>query len=489
MRIFEILILAGLLLSALGLLIIKDARLRMVFPALSAVLAFIGIGTEGYRFVMTPAYILAAVLFACSLLKLFSSERRKHPVLRSFAIAAFCIFYALSVALPLLLPVYDLPKPRGKELVGTIRLDFTNPTRRDLLSGGTTAQEIAVQVWYPASDAGIGTRAHWMDNRKVASLFAQNLRLPDILGQLCLIRTNSFWNAPLSNETDKYPVILFSGGAGSFNGQNTIQMEELASQGYIVFSVSHPYDDFAVIYADGSVVPSHSTQFEALIKDSADAITEAQKQIADESSPDFYRAMLRNSKLNAENVRIWGDDMIFIADQVGRLDDGSISSMFEGRLDTENMGIFGHSFGGAAAGQAILTDNRFKAFINLDGTPFGDTVDSIIEQPFLIMSAFSEQNGNLMSESGYSQEQEDYAVITIKGTQHMNFTDLNVVLSNVGKAIGLLGTISPERQTEIMNAYIVSFFNKHLKGMQASSFDILLPEYPEITVKIIGDPF
>jgi predicted dienelactone hydrolase len=32
-------------------------------------------------------------------------------------------------------------------------------------------------------------------------------------------------------------------------------MEKLASHGYIVFAVGHPYDDFAYIYPDGKITP------------------------------------------------------------------------------------------------------------------------------------------------------------------------------------------------------------------------------------------
>ncbi len=485
MRILEIFLLVGLLLSALNILFIRNAKGCTILPAFSVVFASIGIGAEGYRFVMTPAYILAAALFVFSLVKRFIKARKKHLVLKGFTIVAFFLFYMLSIALPIALPIIDLPEPGGAQLVGTMRLDFTNPARRELLTGSTAAQATAVQVWYPASDTGNGKPALWMDSRKAASLLAQMQGIPDILGQLCLIRTNSYWNAPLSNKTARYPVILFSGGAGMFNGQNTIQMEELASQGYIVFAVSHPYDDFASVYTNGDIIPYRINQFEALIKDSAGAIAEAKQQVTDENSPDFHRALIRNCKLNTENVRIWSDDLIFVADQIIRLNDGSIPSIFKNRLEPENIAIFGHSFGGAAAGQACLADSRFKAFINLDGTPFGDTVDNVIEQPFMIICAAPGPDAKITPDSGYSQEQKDYLIVMVEGSKHVDYTDLRVIIPYAGKAIGLFGTISSERQTEIMNAYIVSFFNRHLKGIPAPMLETVPPHYPEIKIKNI----
>lgn len=42
-------------------------------------------------------------------------------------------------------------------------------------------------------------------------------------------------------------------------------MEELASEGYVIFAVSHPYVDFAFVYPDGGIVPYSSNLSAALI--------------------------------------------------------------------------------------------------------------------------------------------------------------------------------------------------------------------------------
>jgi dienelactone hydrolase len=43
------------------------------------------------------------------------------------------------------------------------------------------------------------------------------------------------------------------------------------------------------------------------------------------------------------------------------------SSLFCGRLDIENIGIFGHSLGGRIAGQAIADNKKIKAYISMEG--------------------------------------------------------------------------------------------------------------------------
>lgn len=483
MRLFEILLFAALLLSVSAILFLKDTKYRIVVSALSIVLSVISIIAEGLRFAMIPAYLLAFILLTFSVIRMLIKRRKRHPILKSCGIAAFCLAYVMAIVLPSFLPVINLPTPGGSSLVGTMRLDFTEPARKDIMTDKTSVQKIAVQVWYPAANTNGKKRATWMDNRRTASLFAQAKGLPDVFGQLDLIKTNSFWNAPFSSTIEKYPVILFSDGLGMFNGQNTIQMEELASQGFVVFAVSHPYDDFATVYADGSIVPSSTNQLHTLSKDSMQALVIAKKQVADDSTPEFQRVVIENAKLNTEEIRIWSADMRFIADEIIKLNDGSIASIFKGKLDIKKMGIFGHSFGGATAGETCLLDSRFKACINMDGMPFGDTVNHVITQPLMVFTEGSDRNLKFVPSAGYANGQKNFLTVSIHGAQHMNFTDFNVIIPNIGKALGALGTINANRQTEIMNTYIVSFFNKYLKDMQEPLLDASSSQYSEVTIE------
>lgn len=483
MRLFELLLLVSLLLSASGLLLLKNAKQKMMLPALSVVLSIINTAAEGFRFAMFPAIVLTLVIFAFSLSKFFIKPTKKHRVLKVLGMIGFCLAYFVSVSLPSFLAVINLPKPTGSAAIGTIRLDFTEPNRKNILTQVSSAQKIAVQVWYPASGVNGYKRATWMDNRQTASLFAKKERLPDIFGQLDLIKTNSYWGAPLLKTEDKYPVILFSGGGGMFSSQNTVQMEELASQGYVVFAVSHPYDDFAAVYADGSIVSVSAEQSDALSKEDMQAVSAAKKQVSDEKSPAFQRAVIQNCKLNSEDIRAWSVDLRFVADEIEKLNDGNIPSIFKGKLDPDNMGIFGHSFGGAAAGEACLQDSRFKAFINLDGTPFGDTVDHVISQPFMVMEEGTDGYYKLIPSNGYAKEQKNFLIVRINGAQHMNFSDLNTIVPFAGKALGALGKIDTSRQTKIMNSYIVSFFNKYLKGDNVPLLDQTPLNYAEVTIE------
>ena len=482
MRFFEITFLVILALSVPGLLFLKNKKHKMVLPLLGLAIFIICMLAEGYRYIMAPAYITGALVLIVSLYSYFSVSTKKHPALKGVGVAFFIIAYIASVMLTTYLPVVNLPAPSGPYLVGTIKMDFIHPSRKNIVSGEYGEQKIVVQAWYPAADKGKGKKARWIESRKAVSLFSGRLGLPDIFDNLYQAKTNSYPDAPIVEEGRTFPVILFSDGMGFFVGQNTMQMEELASRGYAVFSVSHPDDDFAVIYADGELTAYSAEKSGVISDDSSAALEIAKSREADEKSAGFMRIFIKESSLTQENLRIWSGDMSFAADQLEKLNNGTIQSMFRNKLNLSAIGIFGHSYGGAAAGETCLLDDRFKAFINLDGTPFGDTVDTVIEKPFMVISSAPDLSLPITPGDCYAEEQTGHRTVSIDGAYHMNFTDLNVLISKAGKTFSALGPINAARQTEIVNAYIVSFFNKHLRDLDEPLLNGTTSLYPEVRV-------
>ena len=481
-------------------LFIKRRYIMYSMYGSAVIFAILSICFEGFRFIMLPLYLLCLILCAIEVTRklrlhtyqsnptgenqtfIKKKSKKKHCFLRTFGIAIFCVAFLISIILSWFLPVNNLPTLSGNSKVGTVFMDFTNPSRTNILNGTKESQKIAVQIWYPASDIHGKKRVNWMINRKVASLFAERMRLPDILGQLCMVKTNSYLNASLSTGSEKYPIILFSGGGGMFNGQNVIQMEELASNGFVVAAVSHPKDDFATVYSNGTVLPYDKELGDALSSDMKQAINFMKsKYSSDDATPEMQRATIKAAKLSNMNVRLWAEDLSFIADQIEKMNNGLIDSIFKGKMDTSQFGVFGHSFGGAAAGQVCLNDDRFKAFMNIDGTPFGDTVNDTIDQPFMIVEADSDSSIKFKASDGYSPDQRNYLIVSVNGAEHMNFTDLNTIIPRIGKKIGVLGNIDTDEQTKIMNAYVLAFFNHYLKGSSEPILESKKSPFSEIS--------
>lgn len=503
MRIFELIYTMSLFLLLL-FIFVKEINLnflvnyRYVTCGISVITVLFGglaICFGGYRFIMLPLYLIGLTLClmeAFGLIKRYNAKsihkeeqmltKKKLWMLRRFGIIVTCLLFILAILLVMYVPIKDLPQPSGNNKVGTVIMDFTNSSRMDILTGTTKSQTIAAQVWYPTLDTKEKRRINWMD-RKVASLFAQREGLPDIFGQFSMIKTNSYLNAPISTAKEKYPVILFSGGGGMFRGQNVIQMEELASHGFIVVAVSHPLDDFATVYSDGTVLGYDNQLSDVINQDLSQAISYMKDTYkSEDATPEMQRTTIRQAKLSNLEAKVWAQDLIFIANQLEKMNDGSIESSFLDKMDTSQFGVFGHSLGGAAAGQTCLMDNRFKAFVNMDGTPFGDSVDQIINQPFMVLETGMNSGIKFRASEGYASKQTNYFIVNVEGAEHMNFTDYNTAIPKIGKSFGLLGNINTNRQTKITNTYLLAFFNQYLKGYDEPLLSSTKSPFSEVRV-------
>ena len=516
MRLFEIILAVAAGISVINMIFFHNPRAGLLLPATAASAAALSIAFEVYRLIMVPLYLLSLILLIPGITRSIRGKRATGfmkaktaaiRIINAAGIAMLTLIFIASLSLAVLFPVIDLPEPSGSYPVGTTLMAFIDTSRASTAGTSAGYRNIPVRIWYPASNTSGKQRASWMSSGEISSLFAKCKNVPDILGQLTLIKTNSYLNAGISEGGENYPVILFSGGGAMFNGQNVIQMEELASHGYIVCAVGHPYDDFACEYPDGTIIPYDPQHLKALSKDIQSSLENAKKQYGEDgSNPEFIRYVLHNCTLNTADAFNWSEDMSFVADELTRLNNGEgtacgeqnmidaamppvnaepgmtdMMDMFAGRFDMERLGIFGHSFGGAAAGEACLRDNRFKAFINMDGTPFGTAIDNVIPQPFMILTVGKDEK-SIISEA-YNEGQKNFTVVHIEGAEHMNFSDFNTILPSIGKITGLLGKIDRDHHRLIMNKYILAFFNSHLKGIPAPILEMGTPEYPEVLLE------
>ena len=125
------------------------------------------------------------------------------------------------------------------------------------------------------------------------------------------------------------------------------QLEELASYGYIVVGLEHPYDTALIIRPDRRLIPliDHSPQ---------------------QSGPPAIAGLQANLK----EVLRWTADTKFALDQIEKLSRKRGQVIFE-HVDLSRIGVFGHSLGGKAAARLCQTYVRVKACLNQDGELFG----------------------------------------------------------------------------------------------------------------------
>ena len=468
-------------------------RWLIFLPALTALTAIVQLIVEQYRWQMVPAYTLAALLFLLSVPGLLGKKKdapvgRGRKILNGFGLALGFVALVIAAALPASVPVFQLPEPTGQYAVGTTSFAFTDDSRPEIFTDTPDDKRLVyVQVWYPAeSTAGHTRMPMWIDPKKITPALAKDFGVPEfVFSHFDLIKSNSYLDAPLAEQESAYPVLVFSHGYDiGFFAQNMAQMEELASHGYVVFSVGHAYESSMVFDAQGNSFGMSQPRIDAFYQEAEETNELYAKTyyLTGAEQIQAARDWLAVTPLGNQSVQIWAQDTQFVFTQIERMNTGEVKTPFAGHLDTSRIGAFGQSFGGATAFQVCAIDSRCKAAINIDGTQWGTLLDTPLQTPFLMV--YGEKTDHLNDwvlnaspASGYS--------LRVNGASHINFSDFNLV-SPLFKLpqLGILGNIDTRQMERIMNAYILAFFDQTLKGIPSPLLQGVSPDYLEVELRI-----
>lgn len=415
---------------------------------------------QGAYWQLVPLY--AGVVLSVAALLLFAQQPRWVRIALATAVTALLVATA---TFTYILPMFRLPRPTGNYAVGTRILHLVDPHRMEThVAGARHAREIMVQVWYPAKPNGQHL-ANYRRRRETTHLS----RYMDVLW------THSYLNAPVAGQGGPYPVLLFNPAWKGQRTQNTFQMEDLASHGFIVVAIDHTYNSGPVAFPDGRIVRTVDVHD---IDDFHDATLAQQMAVGD------------------EEVRIEAGDDSMVLDYLSSADKNPASPWFQ-HVDASNAGAFGHSFGGAAAAQTCYQDPRVKAAINMDGWVFGDAAIHGLAKPFMLMY---EAGPPLASADLTSPDQQTrrYAklslwdsnnmkrtmqqfggyIVTIRNTRHFNFAD-RALFSPIRRLTDA-GKISPRRAHAIIEDYTLQFFSHYLLNKSAPLLSMQSSPYKEV---------
>jgi predicted dienelactone hydrolase len=379
-----------------------------------------------------------------------------------------------------------VPKPSGNYSVGTMEFSLTDNSRPETLTDDANdKRELYLRVWYPAARNFSGAAAKPLpifgkQTKQIAQALAAGFRLPPgALDFLALVSSNSYENAPLAASKTKFPVVVFSHGYyRGFAAQNAIQMEELASHGYVVFGIGHTYETILNVFPDGRAVPAGK-----LLLFLPDPKTdEAVKKYAAARNPEeraAYAGQIVLANPTNKHLRVWTADVRFVLDEIERMNAGATKSIFAKKLNAKRIGLMGMSFGGAAAGQVCVEDKRCRAGINLDGAQFGDVYASVLKRPFMFMASEG-QDAGINREIYEAAARADAYFLTVKGANHRNFSNLNL-LSGIDRENRILGKIPAERMEKIMSGYVLAFFDKYLKNINSPKLKNGASAFSEVT--------
>jgi hypothetical protein len=141
---------------------------------------------------------------------------------------------------------------------------------------------------------------------------------------------------------------------------------------------------------------------------------------------------------------------------------------FSGHFDLSEVGMYGHSFGGANTAVCCYEDPRFDAGLTLDGVFYKQFIPGNITVPLLLMFAESRLSDDSTIMYLWNHTTNDTFKMNISGSTHYAFTDVGVLLSHlvplVPPRLLLFGSITPKRMVNITRTYVTVFFEVTLKG-------------------------
>ena len=177
-------------------------------------------------------------------------KTNSNPRRRIFVIGIGVVFAILAGVLALILSnaVIEIPKPTGPHAVGFRSTTLTDPTRSMTVRGQTRPRVITLDTWYPASSTA-GLAAEPYQDKLLAQLLSKYQGIPDTGASGS---SYAFVDAPAL--PGKHHVVIFNHGYGSFTKQNFSNMQELASQGYLVIAIGHPTESLVAKDANGEVI-------------------------------------------------------------------------------------------------------------------------------------------------------------------------------------------------------------------------------------------
>ncbi|KAK9687468.1 hypothetical protein K7432_014783 [Basidiobolus ranarum] len=319
----------------------------------------------------------------------------------------------------------SLPTPSGAFKVGTVQTKLIDHNRVDPYAPDTQKRSLMIQFLYPAKHSDHYSVTPYMPEA-TAQYISQLHGLPN--NTLQTIQTQAHLGAPIAHYNP--PVVLFSHGLGATRYLYTSLLSDIASRGYLVVSIDHPYDAGIVEFPDGKVIKG----------------TVSRNKTDDEAN-------------KALNVR--SQDVKFVLDQ---LNTSKIRKQIPGlrnRLDVHQVAMFGHSFGGATTAAAMLNDNRIIAGANLDGSFWGPVVDKGLDRPFLIMSRSQRDRSTEASWAKIWPKLRSWRLqLQLANSNHFTYSDLPVV-------VNLLKLTSPSLEPIIL--YFVTSWILSCNNLTAGS--------------------
>ncbi len=269
------------------------------------------------------------------------------------------------------------------------------------------------------------------------------------------------------------PLVIFSHGAFGYYQSNASTYMELASHGYVVVSLDHPYHSFFTKDSDGRLITVDPEFFQTAMYVGGND--------NDMSEEEIY-------EITSEWMELREADVNFVIDTLeesGLMNEswytGDVAEAVS-LMDTSRIGLMGHSLGGATAVTVGRRDD-ISAVIDIDGTMLGEETgvadgmpvinDEPYTTPLLVIDNEEHHNSGLEAlDVGYpyannvilDEATEGYRTY-IRGAAHMDLTDLPLFSPFLAGMLNTSeSTVGHEECIDTVNELVLNFFDCYLKG-------------------------
>lgn len=314
------------------------------------------------------------------------------------------------------------------------------------------ARQLMVSMYYPARPGTGGATAPYMTTEEARLLL--ELRVPDATVPPEVISGVRTWaHKDARPAHGRFPLVVLSPGFTLPRATLTGLAEDLASRGYVVALVDHPYENAGTTLPDGRTLPCTICDEFSSIGGSTDGSAVATSRAEDVS---FVLDRLTGRHPAWPHARV---------------------------IDAKRIGMAGHSIGGSAAAATMAADARVRAGVNMDGTFFFPVPAGGLDgRPFLMIGAENRPPLDTTWDETWAELDGWKRWLTFDGADHGSFTDVPLL----GELIGIPDTVPLPygRSLALTRAYVAAFFDLHLKGVPQTVLDGPSPANPEVTVRL-----
>lgn len=352
----------------------------------------------------------------------------------------------------------SLPPPTGPYHVGVKKtvVEALNQTDSGAPNLNNISYSLLATVYYPTQQEPPSEEQPYLDASTAAYYEAL---INFTTGALASITTSSLsWNATSLATNDKPTLVFGPGGAGPPSEVYTTLTSDLASHGYTVVALDHPFEQPIVWFPNGTVL--YGGDFNGEVAPPVDGWL------------DIYA------------MRVY--DNLAILDLLP-----SLGEELGIPINATHVGMFGHSAGGSAAVGAQLEleqlgDSRVVRCTTLDGSFFGDantnsSASDLGTPVFLLGNERHDEPDYDPSWLTFPLQQTGWwRRLLVTGTGHGDFSDWTIWKEVGTNGFTSVGPIDGTRQVNIMRTFTKASFDFTLLGDEEPILNGMDTAWPEV---------